>query len=299
MNDAPKVTVLTSLYKCQKYLPSFLKYLSEIKDTSNIEFLLLHNAPSEEEIKTIEHCLPELPSVKHIIVPELESLYKTWNRGVDLARGEYVCVWNVDDIRLPESISEQAATLDKNPKALLTYGDFYYMYKYGEFSNELVVNPVFENNRQTFLQAHHIGCFPMWRKTLHEEYGYFDEQFRLVSDKDFQIRLSLYGELIKTESLLGAYLEDDPGKLSMNSDLQNVENAVLIKRYGIYQDLNWLYAFRSISRYKLDKVEFRGSYIPLRLPPYFRTKRLPLLLLSIFKQPRLILSYIKHKVLKK
>ena len=52
-----------------------------------------------------------------------EGLYKSWNRGIKLAKGEYITIWNVDDIRYPESFKEQAQVMDKNIKTMLVYGD--------------------------------------------------------------------------------------------------------------------------------------------------------------------------------
>ena len=74
--------------------------------------------------------------------------------GIRMAEGQYVCVWNVDDIRFPESLSLQAATLDENPDILLTYCDFHHMYQYGCISDEKVIN-------EDFLLAHLYFLFPI------------------------------------------------------------------------------------------------------------------------------------------
>ena len=52
------------------------------------------------------------------------------NYGIERATGEYICVWNVDDIRFPLSLYHEARTLEQNSQADLTYGDFYYMYEF-------------------------------------------------------------------------------------------------------------------------------------------------------------------------
>ncbi|MFR9166029.1 MAG: glycosyltransferase family 2 protein [Dysgonomonas sp.] len=300
MNDNQiKITVLTSLYRCERYLPSFFNYLKELKHTSNIEVLLLHNDPQMDEEDIVKNNIETLPFVKHIPILQRESLYQTWNRGIEAAKGEYICVWNVDDIRLPESIHEQSVTLDENPDSMLTYGDFYFMYKYGEPSTVFVNNPNYSQNKKTFLKKHHIGCFPMWRKALHGKIGYFDEQFRLVADFDFQIRTALNCKLVKTNSVLGYYLDNDPNKLSSNYILQTKERTLLYLRYAIFEYLDWIFVPSAIKSYKVREALYSGNYHRISLDKFFVAKRIYLLFISIFRQPRYILTYIKRGILNK
>lgn len=303
MNPDIKITVLTSLFNCIKYLDGYFDCLSNLNNTQNIEILLLHNAPSKEELAIIEQKLPIFPFVKHIIISEREGLYSTWNRGIKLAKGEYICVWNVDDIRMPNSIFDQADTLDKNSDADLTYGDFYYMFEYPIESNVLVVNKEFQKNSKNFFRSHQIGCFPMWRKNIHDKIGYFDEQFKLVADFDFQIRATRSNLIIKTDKVLGYYLENVPEKLSSNSWKQSVERNVLYLRYGMFDLFNWLTLFSIVKNYRVNYLSYNNSIIPLHekfhLYRTFIFFRIPLFLFSIFRQPKFVLSSIKHNILRK
>ncbi len=298
----PKVTILTSLYNCSQYLEGYFKCISGIENSSEIEILLLHNAPTKEETQIIQSYLQDYNFLHHHIIKERESLYATWNRGIALAQGEYIAIWNVDDLRFPKSIYQQAMVLDMNPKADISYGDFYYMYEYGILSKEVKYNIDFENNLNVFKRTHQIGCFPMWRKRIHDKIGFFDEQFRLVSDFDFQIRAAINNCIfVKCNNVLGAYLTLTPGKLSSNQSLQKKEQNALYLRYGIYDYLNWIYWIPSL-KYKIVNIYNYNNYYPITL--YFKdryiylAKRFPLFFLSIIRQPRNILSYIKHVVFK-
>jgi len=46
------------------------------------------------------------------------------NTCIKEAKGEYVTIWNVDDLRTPNSLEMQMKALDENPDIALTYGDF-------------------------------------------------------------------------------------------------------------------------------------------------------------------------------
>lgn len=295
-----KITVLTSLYNCSKYLKGYFECIRRLQDVSDVEILLLHNAPQEEEISIISEYIPLFPFIKHIIIPEREGLYETWNRGVLLASGEYITIWNVDDIRFPDSLQAEAKALDENPDADMAYGDYYYMYKYGEISDKLEVNKEFDKSPSAFFSTHQIGCFPMWRKGIHEKVGYFDEQFKLVADFDFQVRAARNCRLVKTPKPLGAYLDDCPDKLSSNTSLQRKEGNILALRYGRLDYFDMCYVL-PLFKYRCYEIESLGNVIPVS--NYFRGrkafvfKRIPLFFLSLLRQPRYILAFIKHDVL--
>ena len=165
----PKVTVLTSLYNCRQYIEGYFQCIASIEYSDELEILLLHNAPTEEELHIIQSYLPSYPFLRHYIIQEREGLYSTWNRGIKLSQGEYITIWNVDDIRFPLSIHQQAETLDQNPQADITYGDFYYMYQYGDISKNFIQNKDFIVSPKKFFRTHQIGCFPMWRKRIHQK----------------------------------------------------------------------------------------------------------------------------------
>jgi glycosyltransferase involved in cell wall biosynthesis len=258
----PKVTVLSSLYNCEAFLPSFLKALTAIEGKDALEVLLLHNAPSVKELDVIQPFLSNNDFIKHIIIPERESLYRTWNRGINLSKGEYITVWNVDDIRFPDSIIKQAEALDNSPNAAIAYGDIWVSKKYGEKGNYCTNSPQFNDCPKEFLQSYFISCFQMWRKSIHSTIGYYDEQFRCSADFDFQIRAALHFPFVKTSEPLGIYLEDQPHKLSANG-LQQLENNIIYLRYGAFHKINIFTISASIKKYRKIQILQFDEYKPL------------------------------------
>lgn len=296
-----RITVITSLFNCVQYLESYLEELKKIHNPSEIEILLLHNAPLENELKVLDKYLPGLPFVNHIIIPERESLYATWNRGVRMAKGKYLTIWNVDDIRLPDSLSLQAAALDENPKAAMAYGNFVIVNEYGRREGRNMIEPEFEQNAGSFLRKHHIGCFPMWRKEIHHHIGFFDEQFKLVADLDFQIRVSKKYPLVKAKNkCLGYYLENTPTNLSSNRKLQRIERTALNLRYGNLDLLHLPYLFIALNKIKVGKYKWYGNYHAKKewtdssYNDFFR--KLPLIFVSLFNLPLDTLRFIKYAI---
>jgi len=254
MGKTKKISVLTSLYNCENFLRAYFHALAGMEGTELIEVLLLHNAPQKKELDIISEYLPTFDFVRHIIIPERESLYRTWNKGIGLSEGEYVTVWNVDDVRFPGSILRQAEALDKNPQAAIAYGDIWVSRQYGVRGTNKTNSPV--DNRFThkqFFSQYHISCFQMWRKSIHQTIAYYDEQFKCVGDFDFQIRAALYFPFVKTNEPLGIYLEDQPHKLSANG-LQLLEYNLICLRYANYRSMNFFLLPGAKKKYQPKRI---------------------------------------------
>lgn len=296
-----KITVITSLFRCEKFIEGYFSHLDKLVNKDEIEVLLLHNDPQPAESFIINRFLPTMPFVKHIVIRERESLYATWNRGCKLAQGKYIAVWNVDDIRFPDSLVKQAQILDENPDVEFPYGNYYQTQNYDDMRGKLLVERDCAKIRYRLLPKYSclLACFTMWRKSLHEKIGYFDDQFRLAADYEFQIRGARVGKLKKGDFILGCYLSGDPGRLSKNTEVQQTEVAAIERRYGIYYKMNVFFAWKA-SKFDISHVHSFGevndiySYLPkLRMEKVFNRLMLPV---QILLMPYNLLREIKHKI---
>jgi glycosyltransferase involved in cell wall biosynthesis len=136
----------------------------------------------------------------------------------------------------------------------MAYGDIWISDQYGVCGSELTNGPA-DNSKKDFFSAYHMSCFQMWRKSIHETIGYYDEQFKCVADFDFQIRIALHYPFVKVDEPLGIYLEDQPHKLSFNG-FQMIEQNIIYLRYGIYEHLNLFLLRHSKKMYRIDQCLF-------------------------------------------
>ena len=202
-----KISVLTSLYNCINHLENFVVHLVNFSSKYNdIEFLVLHNEPSSEELKIFERYRSQLgENVRHITIPQRESLYASWNRGIKLSQGDYVTIWNVDDLIIPEAILKVVKFMDSKPDVMLVYGNQVNIIKLGCNLKKKLVQPprVKDNLCSKFLamRSYYPGTFMVWRKALHDVIGFFDEQFFSGGDFDFWIRVVRSFPVMKSEEV--------------------------------------------------------------------------------------------------
>ena len=108
----PKVSVLTPLYNTN---PSFLKEMIEsiLNQTfKDFEFLLLNDSPENKELKKIVESYND----RRIIYLENEKnlgISKSRNKLLELAKGEYIAIFDHDDISLPERLENRWIFLTK------------------------------------------------------------------------------------------------------------------------------------------------------------------------------------------
>jgi len=296
------ISVITSLFDCKKYLNGYFDEVDKIVNKEECEFILLHNAPKTEELLIIGSRINGKPWFRHVIIEEREGLYTTWNRGVKLSQGEYCAIWNVDDIREPESLLIQKLALENNPGAAIAYGDIWGTDTYGKFKQRFYNHPTWEENKNAYMYRHLIGCFPLWRKSIHTQIFYFEEQFKLVADLDFQIRVARVSTIQKIGKPDGYYLDYSDHKLSSNTDLQIIERNVLNLRYANFDLVNLMYIYPAIKNYNLFGVKNESEYRSIKaiFPGYrfYFITRLPLIFISIIKFPMDLARVLYHKFLR-
>jgi glycosyltransferase involved in cell wall biosynthesis len=242
-------------------------HYAKIENIDECELILVHNDATEEELDILSRFIQPNMQVLHILV-EREGLYASWNRAAMAASGEYLAIWNVDDIRTPDSLAAQKAALEQS-NAAMCYGDFYGTRTYGLFPETLYRYSPYQAFKEEAFKRHIIGCFPMWRKAIHRHIGYFDEQFKLVSDYEFQLRLIRRYSMVKAAPVLGYYLEHAGHKLSSNRRIQHRERTAVELRYRMYDKI-MLHVLPFISAYRLkcilnfDRWTALSVYIPVR-----------------------------------
>ncbi len=122
----------------------------------------MHNDPTESE----RNILDAYASKVHMVRCEVasESLYKSWNRAILQASGEYVACWNVVDLRTGDSLEKMIGTLDRHTNVGWTYGDFVITNRFGHTSGTHV--EAVEWTRALGSSGAIGGPFFMWRRNL-------------------------------------------------------------------------------------------------------------------------------------
>lgn len=109
---SPKVTVLMPVYNGEKYLREAVDSILA-QTFRDFEFVIVDDASTDgsREI-VISYADPRIVLVSN---ERNLGLTASLNRGLDIARGEYVARMDSDDVSLPERLERQVAFMDANP----------------------------------------------------------------------------------------------------------------------------------------------------------------------------------------
>jgi len=157
----------------------------------------------------IEEYIEKYPD--NIIYKKLDEdpgIYGTWNEAIRLSTGEYITNANLDDRKAPNSLELHAKVLFGNEEIDLVYADSYITNN----PNETYEENTAQGKRYNFEQFSKEGMLrgnqphnnPMWRKSLHDKHGMFNDKYRSAGDWEFFLRCAFGGsEYKKLEHPLG------------------------------------------------------------------------------------------------
>jgi GT2 family glycosyltransferase len=211
-----------------KYLKTFLNELPKQTIFNDIEVVLDHNEPAKEEIDLVKSF--GYSNINHIVVDKVDPIGVSMNRCINESKGEYLCIWNVDDLRTPYSIELMAKTLDENPDVDFCYGNYLVVSSFGSQYGYLVDETGKEN---LLTKGMVLGPFFMFRKSAIKKCGLFDEQLVSGADFDLALRLAFNGKGKHIPHILGFYLNEGMGASTRPNSKQPLERTVIELRYGL------------------------------------------------------------------
>ena len=108
----PKVTLLMSVFNGQSYLKEAIESILN-QTFEDFEFLIINDASKDNSLRIIQSF--DDSRIKLVHNSDNIGLTKSLNKGIDLAKGEFIARMDCDDISLPERLSMQVSFMDKNP----------------------------------------------------------------------------------------------------------------------------------------------------------------------------------------
>ncbi|ARU42339.1 hypothetical protein CCB80_14755 [Armatimonadetes bacterium Uphvl-Ar1] len=120
----PRVSILLTCYNHIKYLP--IAFQSILDQTfQDYEIIALDDGSTDGTRQWLES--QNHPRLKLIFNESNLGTYGTLNVGLQAAQGEFIAVFNDDDVWLPTKLEQQIALLDSNPKIGLVHTDGYFI----------------------------------------------------------------------------------------------------------------------------------------------------------------------------
>ena len=182
---APKISILMATWNCSPLLANFFRSL-QTQRASDWELLLLDNCSSDGLPELVNHYREAHPHQIIRFSSQADTgIYDAWNRGIELARGTYLCFIGADDEFVSAESLHQLLDLTGSSAELITCRNSYYSSN-GQFLRDWG-SPWRWRRMHESMNIAHPGM--LVRRDLFDRYGLFDPRFKICGDYEWFLRL--------------------------------------------------------------------------------------------------------------
>ncbi len=215
--ELPKISIIGSVYDADEFIEGYLEDItSQTIFKEKCELILINaNSPGNEE-PVIKKYMEKYPNIIYKKLDQDPGIYAVWNMAVKMASGEFLTNANMDDRKAPYSIEKHAKALFASKDSDLVYADSFIVHEPNKKWSEAPRDSQRYNFEQFSAKAMLRGNLPhnnpMWRKSLHDKFGYFNEQHKSASDWEFWLTCVAGGsKFTKINEVLGVYYFNPKG----------------------------------------------------------------------------------------
>lgn len=229
------ISAIVSVYNCERFIRGCLEDLEAQTIANRLEIIVIDSCSQQNEKPIIEEFQKRYHNIKYVRTDKRETVYAAWNRGIQTASGKYITNANTDDRHRCDAFEIMFNELESKPEIALVYADVVITEKENETFAKHTPCGYFkwlDWDRKMLLEK---GCFmgpqPMWRRSVHDEYGYFDETMVTSGDYEFWLRISQTHNFFHIKTDLGLYLKSPASIEHRNRERQRKENQQIISSY--------------------------------------------------------------------
>lgn len=244
-----RLTLVTSLFNGKMFLPSFIENLTHSSVFRDVSLMIFDAGQWHEDFEILVPYLAKYKNIKYYRLRSDPGLYDIWNLGIHLSRTEYVGNANLDDRRHPLQLQSLLDSLENDKNLMLasthvvpmtnfeadiyTYvmsaPHVYFSWMDGEYG----MHDMFRIGNDGKIESQCIPhCMPLWRKTFHNECGYFNEKlYRSAADFELWLRGLSKGMRYSVVPIPASYYYINPNSyMRMDSTHMNIGQEM----YDIY-----------------------------------------------------------------
>lgn len=192
MNHLPRVSVVVPAYNVQNYIQDALISLQK-QSFTNFEVLIVDDG-STDNTAEIAQCFCNQDARFKLLMKANGGLSSARNHGIYHANGDYIALLDADDCYESQKISSHIKILDQDPKVGIVYSASKAIRDDGGSTFiQLSGKPIYNNSLKSLLCKNFVGhgSNAIFRSSIVDEIGYFDETLKSSEDLDYWIRIAM------------------------------------------------------------------------------------------------------------
>lgn len=221
----PKISIITPSFNQGAFVEQTIKSVLN-QSYQNIEYIVIDGGSSDGTPEVIQRYADRLA---YWVSEKDNGQTDALNKGFRRASGDVVAYLNSDDLYEPEALCRVAQEFRQNRDCRWMAGDCVFFNADGE----QLMRPTIPETRWPWLR-HWVISQPsvFWRRSLFDEYGFFDERLHFCMDYEYWLRLRWGGErCMPCSSVLSRFRLHESSKTVASPQGFGPEAAAIRKRY--------------------------------------------------------------------
>jgi glycosyltransferase involved in cell wall biosynthesis len=217
INTTPKITVLMPVYNNEKYLrPAIDSILNQT--FADFEFLIINDGSTDQSEEIIKSYRDE--RIRYDKNEINSGIIVTLNKGIDMARGEYIVRMDGDDISLPSRLQIQFDFMEKNQNLGVSGGRIESIGKITGYSPKTLTEPEQIKANLIFGTPFSHPSVIIRKKILIDNNLRFDKDYPHAEDYELWTRVAELSRLGNSDKKIIKYRLHDESICGKYSDEQ-------------------------------------------------------------------------------
>jgi glycosyltransferase involved in cell wall biosynthesis len=229
-----RCSLFCSFYNGGDFIREYLHNFIDQPLFHDIELVFLDCASTDNESDIINIYKTFYKNIQDYRLDTDPGLYAAWNIAIDKCSSNIIGNWNIDDRKNRDGLEILLKTLENDSDIDLVYGLTYISHVANEryTDNKFTeIYPCLPHSLDNLFKNNSPHCMPLWRKNLHDKFGYFNEQYKTASDGDFWLRCARHGAKIKMiNHPVGLYYMNPNGRSTNPETLKEMVDEVKYMR---------------------------------------------------------------------
>jgi hypothetical protein len=237
--EMPRVTIMTTFVDAEEHIEGYLDSIVNQTIFEDIDLLIYDAASTKKEAEIISIYTEKYPNIKHIRDENKIGSSEAFNKMINLSENEYIGMIMIDDRPAPHYAEILRRYIHFSNKDLV-YGDCVQTYSSNSMIEESFyeASNLYEHSRNDFSRENMIKCqpgpMPMFRKSMIDKNGGFDQNFKHSNDWELWLRCVDNGSsFMKVKSRVGLYYFNPEGVTTSPENFKSKirEEASLFMKY--------------------------------------------------------------------
>lgn len=232
----PLISVITPSYNQGQFIRETIESVLS-QDYPAIEYIVVDGGSSDGTVNILQEYGDRIIWISELDEGQADAV----NKGVRLAKGEFIGWLNSDDIYEPGALSTVIETFQKNPDISVVYGEAWHI----TISGQIIARyPIESFNYRRLAETCYI-CQPaaFIRTNSFLEAGLLRTDLQLCMDYEFWIRLGHEKSFLYTSKVLASSRLYPENKTFSRTDEVFREVMTMVSQYYGYVPITWVYGY--------------------------------------------------------